>query len=83
MFVVLFLKGLVAVHNVQVAGGAQNQTIFFGVFRFILLKEKMDFRAYSILAQKGSRGFFKLGSKPFLPNGLCLPPKQPWGSPKF
>ena len=38
---------------------------------------------FSNLARKGSGFFFQARKLIFLPNGLYLPTKQPWGYPKF
>ena len=52
----------------------------FGIY----LKSKNGFRiVFSNLARKGSGFFSLLGSLFFFANGLYLPTKQPWGSPKF
>ena len=57
---------------------------FFGAFRLNLTKSKNLFPiVFSNLAGKGSGNFFQTRKRIFLPNGLYLPIKQPWGSPKF
>ena len=61
-------------------------TILIFVERFgpYLTKSKNGFPiVFSNLAQKGSRVFFQARKLIFLPNGLYLPTKQPWGYPKF
>ena len=62
-------------------------TLFFLGGRGIdlyLTKSKNGFPiVFSNLAQNGSRVFFQGRKLIFLPNGLYLPTKQPWGSPKF
>ena len=53
-------------------------------FGLHLTKSKNGFPiVFSNLARKGSRGFFQARNLISLPNGLYLPTKQPWGSPKF
>ena len=44
----------------------------------------MNFPLYFQLLRERVQGFFLQARMLILmPNGLCLPPKQPWGSPKF
>ena len=57
---------------------------FLERFGQYLKKSKNGFPiVFSNLARKGSGVFFQARKLIFLPNGLYLPTKQPWGSPKF
>ena len=61
-----------------------NSKFFVERLGLYFTKSKNGFPiVFSNLARKGSRGFFQARKLIFLPNGLYLPTKQPWGSPKF
>ena len=60
------------------------KNFFLERFGQYLKKSKNGFPiVFSNLAREGSRGFFQARKLIFFPNGLYLPTKQPWGSPKF
>ena len=62
----------------------QFKIFFLERFGQYLKKSKNGFPiVFSNLARKGSGFFFQARKLIFLPNGLYLPTKQPWGYPKF
>ena len=61
-----------------------SSKFFLERFGQYLKKSKNGFPiVFSNLARKGSGVFFQARKLIFLPNGLYLPTKQPWGYPKF
>ena len=62
-----------------------SKFLFFGAFLPIFNKVKkwISHCIFKSCAEGFKGFFFKLGSIFFLPNGLYLPTKQPWGSPMF
>ena len=76
--------GLVVQLSWRVAPPYNSKTFFFESVGSYLTKSKNALSiAFSNLAWKGLGFFFQAKKLNFLPNGLYLPTKQPWGSPKF
>ena len=60
-----------------------SQLITLNYSPYLIKSKNGFFIVFSNLAWKYSVCFLKAMKHFFLPNGLHVPPKQPWGSPKF